>query len=73
MKAILVNPWAGGGRCQRVMARLLPRLAGWLAAPVLVPQTPGEMRHQTCQLVQEGYQRLVVAGGDVFEKSPASP
>lgn len=64
MKAILVNPRAGGGRAQAQWDKLAAQVPLLRSLPVLKPSSPEAMRESVRQLLAAGCQRLVVVGGD---------
>ncbi len=64
MKAILVNPKAGGGRAGAQWDRLSAQLPLSRSLPVFMPPSSEAMREVVRQLLSSGCQRLVVVGGD---------
>lgn len=61
---VLVNPAAGGGRAWGVWERLRERLPGAKSLPVERPPDPAATLEAVRQAAAEGYERLVVLGGD---------
>lgn len=64
MKAVIVNPHAGGGRAKVQVARLLRKARIGAPLPVVQPDSLHAMREEVRRLVGGGCERLVVAGGD---------
>lgn len=64
MKAVLVNPRAGGGRARAQWERLSAQLPLARSLPVLMPPSPEVMRAAVRQLLAASCRRLVVVGGD---------
>jgi diacylglycerol kinase (ATP) len=64
VKAILVNPKAGGGRAGAQWDRLSAQLPLSRSLPVFMPPSSEAMREAVRQLLSSGCQRLVVVGGD---------
>jgi YegS/Rv2252/BmrU family lipid kinase len=62
---IIVNPAADGGRLGREWSHIEEILARWgLSAPVVFTESPWHATELVAAAVEEGVQRVVVAGGD---------
>lgn len=64
MKAILVNPRAGGGRAGAQWERLAAQVPLLRSLPVLMPPSREAMRQAVRELLAASCNRLVVGGGD---------
>ncbi len=64
MTAVVVNPQAGGGRAGTRFARLLRQRPLVPAEAVFVPESLPQLHTLARRLAEQGWQRLVVVGGD---------
>jgi diacylglycerol kinase (ATP) len=62
---VVINPAAGGGRCGKLIARVLDRLrSSGLALEVAETHAPGHAPQIVRQASAKGYHKFIAAGGD---------